>query len=243
MNELKSLFKSIGSRIKKYLWVVILIPVLATVLSLFAEPQLTVQKKTDPYLATAEIQLGQFGDDQVNNPDQSIYYLKSTSFLKSAAEEHGIETDVEELKQRLEVVKETNRHIKLTYIGDDKGALDTLEAIVNSFMSLSEERYSERVEVAQTSIEELQDKAVAPEAEVEKDKFLYQLKADLTAWNDAQLTEPVQLMGEAEEEVIQAELPTSDPVNRAVLGLLVGIMLVVVIIVTPEIFVTRNERL
>ncbi|MGM0843753.1 MAG: hypothetical protein ACQEUT_02165 [Bacillota bacterium] len=243
MNELKSLFKSIGYRAKKYIWVVLLIPVLATVLSLFAEPQLTVQKKSESYLATAGIQLGQFGDDQVNNPEQSMYYLKSTNFLAEVAEENGIQTDVEEIKLRLDVIKETNRHITLTYLGEDNGAKETLEAIVDGFMGLSETRYSERVEVVQTSIEGLQDKQVAPEEEVEKDKFLFQLKSDLTAWNDAQLTEPVQMLGEAEEEVIQAELPTADPVNRAVLGLLVGIMLVLVIIVTPEIFVTKQERL
>jgi teichuronic acid biosynthesis protein TuaF len=152
--------------------------------------------------------------------------LTHSPFHAEHLEEAG---EPEEILSNLIVTQVNERNINLTYTGTSaEQAADTVNEIAGAFLALDQQKFAAKQSVIQTTIDSLEKEEVAPEAKVDHQRFLYELK---TALLDIK---PAVLIKQAEEEETGAERQDLSSRDRAVLGVLIGITLVFAWVVIPE---------
>jgi teichuronic acid biosynthesis protein TuaF len=223
MNEL---LKRILYRAKKLAVLLLLIPILTAGIGyIFAE------KQPASYIAEAEIMLGSYEQDTRNNPALMKKKLTAERFIEKLNENYDLDLDIDELKSRL-LVEETvtNKTLKLSFNDRDKKAAEqTLTKFVDGFMLESDEWLENKKNRLETLIEE----AESNESEAEpatKQEVLSKLYDQYEELEDALVINDV---------TVSAGNFVS-PVQRAIFGLLIGIILSALLLLLPELF--REEK-
>jgi teichuronic acid biosynthesis protein TuaF len=223
MNEL---LKRILYRARKLAVLLLLIPILAAGIGyVFAE------KQPASYIAEAEIMLGSYEQDTRNNPALMKKKLTSELFIKKLNESYDLDLDIDELKSRL-LVEETvtNKTLKLSFNDQDKKAAEqTLTKFVDGFMLESDEWLENKKKRLETLIEEAENNESEAEPAT-KQEVLSKLYDQYEELEDALVINDV---------TVSASNFVS-PVQRAIFGLLIGIILSTLLLLLPELF--REEK-
>ncbi|WHX40236.1 hypothetical protein QNH36_21745 [Mesobacillus sp. AQ2] len=223
---MNKLLKRILHRAKKLAVLLLLIPLLTAGIGyIFAE------KQPASYTAEAEIMLGNYEQDTRNNPAIMKKKLTSELFIKKLNENYDLDLDIEELKSRL-LVEETvsNKTLKLTFNDpDEKVAEQTLTKFVDGFIQDSDEWLKNKKSRLETLIEEAEnnDSEVVPATKQEVLSKLYDQYEEL---EDALVINDV---------TVSASHFVS-PVQRAIFGLLIGLIISALVLLLPELF--REEK-
>jgi teichuronic acid biosynthesis protein TuaF len=230
---MSELLKRILFRAKKLAVLLLVIPILAAGIGyVFAE------KQPASYIAEAEIMLGSYEQDTRNNPALMKKKLTSELFIKKLNENYDLDLDIDELKSRL-LVEETvsNKTLKLSFNDqDEKVAEQTLTKLVDGIMRDSEEWLNKRKTRLEKSIKRLEgniENTESIEAEVEP------------ATTEKVLSDQYDQYEELEDALVTNDVTVSpsnfvSPVQRAIFGLLIGIIISALVLLLPELF--REEK-
>lgn len=223
MNEL---LKRILYRARKLAVLLLLIPILAAGIG-----YVLAEKQPASYIAEAEIMLGSYEQDTRNNPALMKKKLTSELFIKKLNENYDLDLDIDELKSRL-LVEETvtNKTLKLSFNDQDKKAAEqTLTKFVDGFMLESDEWLENKKKRLETLIEEAENNESEAEPAT-KQEVLSKLYDQYEELEDALVINDV---------TVSASNFVS-PVQRAIFGLLIGIILSALLLLLPELF--REEK-
>jgi teichuronic acid biosynthesis protein TuaF len=234
---MKKTISNVLARMKKYVVLLLLIPILTGGFSyLFGEVSgdENKQNKSGVYFAEATINLGSFNDNSFNHPDNVKDLVQSSSFLEQAIGEHNIQMGMEEIKVNLSLENVHGEMLKFYLTGEKEHEVkETLNGIVNYFKQLSDERYTEWVKLINNSIIDLQETKVIEEETIEKKEFLYSLERDLYESKQAFFVEPVHLLNEETSPIQNSE---TSPFKRAIFGVIIGLALTMFLVALPELF-------
>lgn len=223
MNEL---LKRILYRAKKLAVVLLLIPILTAGLGyVFAE------KQPASYIAEAEIMLGNYGQDTRNNPSLMKKRLTSDLFIEKINENYNLDLDIKKLESGLSVEETvSNKTLKFSFIDQNKKvAEETLTKFVDGIMRESEEWLERKKTRLEDNIKDMEkdDSEMEPAT---KQKVLSDLYDEYEELEDTLVT----------KDVTVSPSNFISPVQRAIFGLLIGIILSTLILIMPELF--RKEK-
>lgn len=223
MNEL---LKRILYRARKLAVLLLLIPILAAGIGyIFAE------KQPASYIAEAEIMLGSYEQDTRNNPALMKKKLTSEVFIEETNEKYNLDLDIEKLKSRLSV-EETVSNKTLIFSFNDQNkevAEQTLTKYVDGIMRDSEEWLENKKAFLKTRIQETEK--IGNDVEpATKQKNLSDFYDEYEELEDALVINDV---------TVSASNFVS-PVQRAIFGLLIGIIISALLLLLPELF--REEK-
>ncbi|MCO7174939.1 hypothetical protein ACFP7A_04290 [Sporolactobacillus kofuensis] len=225
MNVLNRVF----TRLKKYLWVVLALPVLLGVLGWL----IPVGKMPSEYDAQATIQLGDYENNQYNDPQQVILLLSNLSFYEQNS--HALGTDeAKTFMTRINVSEMPNHLIQISYRAQKANdAIDGVHQITNAFLKMDSKHFDEKEKVIDQTIHAM--KTMNPEQgeTVNRERFLYKLQ------NEKLKMRPAQLL-QAAKQGSNSGVTTLSSKKRAVLGIMLGITLVLIAAALPE-FVRKRE--
>jgi teichuronic acid biosynthesis protein TuaF len=210
----------IKNRAKRWMLFLIIFPLVTAGIAYILENQ------TSPvYTAKSIVELGNFENERLTDPKALQKLLKSTAFLEEIKEKQDANFNVADVKGRLAVNQGDGKIIELQITGPDKAEGEaTLESVVEGFINLSKELYDHKVEIVNTSIKNAEE-STSPDEVAKRAEVLYELNMVLTDLRETKELEPVTVSGEYK-----------NPVKRAIFGLLLGLMLNIVLLITPELF-------
>ncbi|NWQ39479.1 hypothetical protein MLOOGBEN_02055 [Bacillus sp. EB106-08-02-XG196] len=214
-----SILNQIAKRAKKLLLLLIIIPLVTGAVSYYLE-----SKKPTTYTATASFNIGNFNNEWLADPAEIEFELKKDKNLKKIKTLTNGEFNFADVKSRLVVTSPAptaKRSLKFQYTGIDKKEVEsTLHVISLGYEMIRNEQYLEKIKNQEESLAILDT--------IEQDDPEYaQVYFDLNNIN-YQETELL--------ETGDAVATYNNPLKRALFGIILGIMLNVVILVTPELF-------
>jgi teichuronic acid biosynthesis protein TuaF len=216
------MIQRMAAKNKKSIFLLLLVPVLFGMIGWFVP----AGNEPSAISAEAELSLGSYNNKDLNDPKQVLTLLTHRPFYAEHLEEAG---EPAEILSNLIVTQVNERNINLTYTGTSaEKAVDTVNEIAGAFLALDKQKFAEKQSVIQTTIDSLEKEEVAPEAKVDHQRFLYELK---TAQLDIK---PAVLIKQAQEEETGVESQALSSRDRAVLGVLIGITLMFAWMVIPE---------
>ncbi|NEY19428.1 hypothetical protein G4D61_05525 [Bacillus ginsengihumi] len=222
--------RRMAERIKKYIVIVIAIPVLLGIIGWL----LPVGKEISAYTAESMISLGDYGNADMNEPSQVITLLSNPAFYEKYTPTLW-EKYQEELLKNFHVALEKDKIVQLSMTGTSQA--DTVKAvndITNAFLKLDDHYYKQKESIILNSIQTLKDEKVSDDTKVSQQKFIYKLETEKLA------IKPATLLQSANDEAnTSAGNTTFSSKDRAVLGVLLGITVVFFALVFPE-FVRRS---
>ncbi|WP_066066893.1 hypothetical protein [Neobacillus soli] len=219
------MIQRLKERSKKYFLILIAVPLFLGVIGWL----LPVGKEASSYTTEATITLGSYNNPSLNDPKRVITLLTNAPFYEENLamlweEKH------EEITTKLQVTAGADYMINLSYTDHPgQSAVEVINKISDAFIAMDRERFQKKQTIIQESIEALKDEKVAPEAMVDQQRFLYELK---TAQNDIK---PAAVLKSANKEAIETANRAFNSKERAVLGILLGITISFLWIVFPEI--------
>lgn len=217
---MKDILMRVINRAKKWMLFLIVFPILTAGIAYFLE-------KNTPAVFTAKaiVEVGNFENERLTDPKAIQKLLKSTTFLEEIKQNQNSDFDVKGMKNRVVVTPSEGKFIEISLSGSDKKeSEETLSEIVDGFVETSDKLYDQKVNIVKTSINNA-EKSNSPEDVAKRAEVLYDLNMVLTDLKKTEVIEPVEVAGEYK-----------NPVQRAVFGLLLGFMLIVFLLVTPELF-------
>ncbi|WP_144478074.1 hypothetical protein [Cytobacillus oceanisediminis] len=223
---MNDLLKRIINRAKKLAILLLLIPILTAGAAYFMASQIPAT-----YTAKAEIMLGNFENTFRTNPNVMKKYVQSTKFLKKINEDYDLGLDVGQVKPRFSVnALASEGVIELSYRGTDhENSKDVLNKLVEGILNESTERIEEKKTEIETRMKTIEAIETQEEA-VKRESDLHDLQVDYDNLQNSFIT----------EEVTVATNNGASPVQRAVLGFLIGIILSSLILLLPILF--REEE-
>ncbi|MEH7384296.1 hypothetical protein V7147_02610 [Bacillus sp. JJ1521] len=221
---MKNILNRIKNRAKRLLWVMILLPIITGVIGYIFESQQPVT-----YTATAEIILGNFENERYTDQKFASDKLKTKEYIKKIQEKEGLpDTWVSEVLGKLQVSPLATKMIVLSYTSTDQIRGEEIVNIVKDyFLSESNKKFSDKQEHYAKVIKELDKVDTSGDALASINKIENYDKADINLLN-LQATEL--------SEDVKVNVNQPNPMNRATLGFLLGLMINIIILVTPEIF-------
>ncbi|MBT2728211.1 hypothetical protein J7E63_14825 [Bacillus sp. ISL-75] len=220
------MIQALKDRMNKYILIILATTVLLGVMGWL----LPVGKEESSYTVEASLTLGNYNNPEFNNPKRVIIFLTTPPFY----EEHLAdlwEEKYDEISTKLNVTAGTDNMITLSYSDHSKeSSAKVLNEIISAFMAIDKAKFQQKQKIIQESIESLNNEKVGPEALVDQERFLYELK---TADNEIK---PALLLKKADENAINTENRAFNSKERAVLGVLLGVTLGFLWIVFPVIF-------
>lgn len=227
---MKHLIQSLKERMNKYILILLSITILLGVIGWL----LPVGKEKSNYTIEAALILGNYNNPELNNPKRVIILLTNVPFYKEHLSNLG-EEKIEELATNLHVTAGTDNIINLSYSDDSvESTAQILNEITSAFMAIDQDRFQEKQKIIQDSIEAITNEKVGPEAKVDQQHFLFELKTALYDIKPASLLKP------ADKNTIDTEYRAFNSKERAVLGVLLGVTLSFLWIVSPFIFRERS---
>ncbi|WP_257350255.1 hypothetical protein [Pseudalkalibacillus decolorationis] len=206
---MNSILQRTRIRIKRFLWFLILIPVVTGLLSYFLAAQVPTA-----YTAEAEIMLGNFQDTNFTNETALLQLLESEKYLNDLVNSKMSFLD------KITTESKTGKILVISLTGDNKEeAKENLKIVVDSFMGKSNSVYKERVKSLEQQIKNTNDKSFSNE-----DEAFYKAEKELYELRNSQIYKPVNV-----------ETSQTDELKRGIFGFLVGLMLNVFILAIPEI--------
>ncbi|MFT9599862.1 hypothetical protein [Mesobacillus sp.] len=223
---MNDLLRRIMNRAKKLAVLLLLIPILTAGAAYFMAKQIPVT-----YIAKAEIMLGNFENTFRTNPNVMKKYIRSSEFIKKINDDYSLDLDVGQVKSRFTVNALVPEGVlELSYRGTgQEDSIEALDKLIDGILSESSERFEEKKTELETRMkkieaEETQEEAIAKEAE------LHDLQEDYDNLQNSFVL----------EEVIVGTSNAVSPVQRAILGFLIGIIFSVFVLLLPELF--RDEK-
>ncbi|WP_085522144.1 hypothetical protein [Tuberibacillus sp. Marseille-P3662] len=218
----------IWSRLKKYFWFLLLLPLLTGAVSYLLESQ-----QNPVYTASISIGLGDFENDRNYTKQGSAKeIILSTQFLKQLQGNDKTIMPVSDIQSSLSVNGKPRNVIKLSLSsGNSQKVRRTLKAVTSRFVKESEEVYNRRISFLNDTISELKQSTAGPEDSFDKQKFLYELKSKLLDTKKTKIVEDLTLSKQ-----------TGQPKRQATVGFLIGIVLSLLILFVPEILRPEKDK-
>ncbi|WP_394186934.1 GumC domain-containing protein [Metabacillus halosaccharovorans] len=233
MSDIKAFLKRVGTRMMRFWLVLIIVPILTATVSYFAnqgsEP---VDPKNSMVKAYVEIDLGNFDSIKYNTSTAAVNYIKSTNFINKVIKEKNLDVDLVDLKQNMIVSPSGDNALVISYTS--MGAENTemiLNSISDTFYQESSEQYTKKLELVKSSSEKLRNQDVATEEVVEKEEFLYDLQEKELYWEEPIVSQVFSL-----DELSNKVATQNSPIYYVIFGLLVGIILSLIGVLSPELF-------
>lgn len=196
---------------------------------------LPVGQEKSSYTLETSITLGNYKNPELNVPNRVISLLTNAPFY----EEHRKslwDENFEEFSTNFHVMAGPDNTINLSYTGkSEESTAQVLKEITDAFMEIDKKRFQKKQEIIQDSIDATINEKVGPEAKVDQQRFLYELKTARDDIRHAEILKP------ADINAINTENRAFNSKERAVLGILLGVTLSFLWIVFPVIF--RDQSL
>jgi teichuronic acid biosynthesis protein TuaF len=209
-------FSRILKRLKKLFFILLLIPIILAALGYFIESN---QKTTTN--ATAAIMLGNVNSQEKDFTDTGTVQelFKSEKYLKELKKEYNLSYNPAELAEKTNPTIKPGKIIELSYSSNSKEKADTiLKELVDAFLLESNKNY-------ESQKKSLEDSIKNPELNDTTDQAsLIDLEDKLTKLRPTEIHKEVAL-----------DETNNNPVRRAILGFLIGVMFSISILLFPEI--------
>lgn len=215
------MIQTLKDKSKKYFWILIAIPVLLGAIGWL----LPVGNESSSYTAEATLTLGSYNNPDMNDPKRVIVMLTNAPFYKEHLASLWDQKQVE-LMTNLHVTAVSDNMIDLTYEGES--AVEVLNEISNAFLAMDQEKLQQKQKIVQESIDALKNEKVGPDAMVDQQRFLFDLK---TEQNDIK---PAMVLKSPDNQALNSANQTFNSKERAVLGVLLGVTISFLWLVIPE---------
>ncbi len=218
--------QSLKERIKKYFLLLLSITILLGVIGWL----LPVGKEKSNYSVEAALTLGSYNNSDLNDPKEVITLLTTAPFYEEHLKDLWEEKSTE-IRTNLHVTAGPNNMINLTYSDQSEAiTVKVLHEITNAFMAIDKDKFLEKKHIIQESLEAIMNAKVGPDAKVDQQRFLFELKT-----TDYDI-KPATLLKSADMNEINTENRAFNSKERAVLGILLGVTLSFLWIVFPVLF-------
>lgn len=213
---MRSVLSIIAARWKKYFIPLLLLSVLLGAIGWFVP----AGKERGAVKAKAAILLGNYENEYLNNSEVIASLLRNETTLVQYLPNVDIE------KEQLLISADTPKKISFTLTGpSEQEAVDSLSKLVTAFLEMDQQYYQEKDEIISESIDQLQEKPVQAESAVDQQRFLYELKTKQVNMQPAMLVKDV--------AAISGDNRVISPQERALMGVMIGIMLSCLWIIYP----------
>lgn len=214
--HLSEMMKRTLSRLKKYMPVYILIPVLTCGIAYW----MALQSKP-LYEAKAKISLANFEESTLSSPEKMKDYMMSEPFL---ARVKKLKEPAAAIQSRFQAVPEGLKTVNLSLKGSEN-AENELRAIVTQALKESDEEKKRWTTLIDQKIDALKAVRATDEGKVMQQKFLFDLEEKRLKVKGIEVITPVTMTN-----------IDDNPKQRAILGLLVGLMISGSLLLLPEVF-------
>lgn len=206
----------ITARLKRYILPLLVVSILLGAIGWFAP----AGKENATVKAEATILLGNYENEYLNNSEVIASLLRNeTTFEKYLP-------DVEIEREKLLISTDTPKKISFAFTAsNEQEALDSLSELVSAFLEMDQHYYQEKDEIISESINQLQANPVPEELVVDQQRFLYELKTKQLTLQPAMLVKDIMAI-KADDRVVSQK-------DRALLGVMIGIMLSCLWIIYP----------
>ncbi|HAQ06966.1 MAG TPA: hypothetical protein DCR24_05355 [Bacillus bacterium] len=223
---MNDIFKRVISRIKRLAVLLLLIPILTAATGYFLALQ-----KPSIYTASSEIFIGNFQNQIKTNPTLMKHYVTKTGFLEEVNEKYQLNLNVPQVKSRFTThANQQGNILELGYRSpDQQEAEETLRKLTDAISAEGTKLYEDKKELLANQISTIKE----TDSEYEKVYKEVQLLDKLTTEID--LIKP-----EILEPVTVKNSQAISPMQSAILGFLLGVILNFFILLLPELF--REEK-
>ncbi|WP_186328600.1 hypothetical protein [Bacillus sp. X1(2014)] len=219
------MIQRLKERMNKYFLILLATTILLGVIGWL----LPVGQEKSSYTLETSISLGNYKNPELNDPKRVISLLTNAPFY----EEHRTslwEEKFEEFSTNFHVTAGPDNTINLSYTGDsEESTVQVLKEITDAFMNVDKKRFQKKQEIIQESIDAIKNEKVGPDAKVDQQRFLYELKTANDDIRHAEILKP------ADFNALDTENRAFNSKERAVLGILLGVTLSFLWIVFPVI--------
>ncbi|MER2058286.1 MAG: hypothetical protein ABTA16_05650 [Niallia sp.] len=206
----------ITARLKRYILPLLIFSILLGAIGWFAP----AGKENTTVKAEATILLGNYENEYLNNSEVITSLLRNETTFKEYL------PDVEIEKEKLLISTDTPKKISFVLTeSNEQHALDSLSELVTAFLEMDQHYYQEKEAVISESINQLQANPVPEELVVDQQRFLYELKTKQLTLQPAMLVKDIMAI-KADDRVVSQQ-------DRALLGVMIGIMLSCLWIIYP----------
>ncbi|MEH7749437.1 hypothetical protein V7659_31185 [Neobacillus drentensis] len=189
-----------------------------------------VGKAQSSYTLETSITLGNYNNPELTDHKSVIILLTYAPFYEEHLKDLW-EEKFEVIGTNLHVTAGPDKIINLSYTDNsEESTAQVLNEITSAFMAYDQDKFNEKQKFIQDYIEAISKEKVGPEAIVDQQRFIFELK---TALNDMK---PAKLLKPADINAINTENRAFNSKERAVLGILLGVTLSFLWIVFPVIF-------
>ncbi|MFS0656774.1 teichuronic acid biosynthesis protein TuaF [Bacillus sp. 179-C3.3 HS] len=215
----------IRKRIRKYIVLLVLLPVLLAAFSFFFAKGTAGPSN---YTATVTLTLGKYDDGVYNNIAEVTSLLKSDAFLKQALGDLK-EEERQDVKNRLILTNQSDTQLQLAFTdAKDDQALAVVKQVSDTFLKQDNALFSERQQVIERRLSALEGESVSDDSKVDKERFLYELESTKLGMKQAKIVDPAQVIDEGNKGMSAKK--------RALLGLIIGLSISFMFVVLPELF-------
>jgi len=204
------------ARVKRYILPLLVLSLLLGAIGWFAP----AGKEITDVKAEATILLGNYENEYLNNSEVIASLLRNETTFKEYLPD--VEIDREQL--RISTDASTKISFALTALNEGE-ALDSLSELVTAFLEMDQRYYKEKDGIISESINQLQEKKVSEDLVVDQERFLYELKTKQLTLQPAMLVKDVMAI-KTDNRVVSQQ-------DRALLGVMIGIMLSCLWIIYP----------
>ncbi|MCQ2010488.1 MAG: hypothetical protein ABF629_08840 [Sporolactobacillus sp.] len=224
-----NVFRNVVTRLRKYLWIVAALPIILGIVGFFVP----AGKMPSSFEAQTTVQLGSYGDDTTNDPNQVIVLLSNAPFYEKRLPELW-EQQEQALLSQISITDLTNHLIQISYKGTSEAeAVEGVNRVTSAFLDEDKNRFDNKEKIIDEAINNLNKSHVSSEETVSRARFLYTLQSRKVQMRRAQVLESAQKKSGSGVSTISSK-------KRAVLGFMLGITLVIIGAALPE-FVRKKE--
>lgn len=201
-------------RTKRLSLLIVLLPLLTAVFAYVLE-----SKTPTVFTAEAEVVLGNFQDEKLTNLGALPKFMTSENFFE--------DEDVKEIAKQLSFEKDPGPSaLTFSLSGNTEVEVETkLTTFLDAFMENSDQRYEDTYNFLKEKKKKVENLEVNAENAVSKEELLVDLEDDLDGLRNTYISKEVTVSSSY-----------NNPLNRAVFGFIIGLMLSVIIVVAPEVF-------
>jgi teichuronic acid biosynthesis protein TuaF len=216
-------------RARKLALLLLLLPLLTG-----AAAYVFAKKAPITYEATAEVMLGSFENAYLTNPVKMKNVIPSDSFLEEINDKYNTGFNIADVQSKLNIVPSNAENtLKFSYRDRNEAkAEETLSKIIDAFLEESNKKLNEKIQLTINDIEDLNRTSTQVESidkiterhKLNQQLLDYELKTKILNGVNVGVANPI------------------SPVQRAVLGFLVGLILSIFILVLPELFISTKQE-
>jgi teichuronic acid biosynthesis protein TuaF len=209
------------TRFKKLFFILLLLPLLLAGLGYFIEMNQETTSK-----ATAEIMLGEYPIPKYNYTDAGTVQelLKRESFLNELKDEYKTSYDSKELADKTNPTMKPGKIIEISYTADSKAqAEEVLNELVKALNKDINQYYKNKKNELEEDIQNAEKSASADD--------VLELEALNTLQSEYEKLRPAKILKD-----VTVDEGSNNPIRRAILGFLIGIMFSISILLAPEVF-------